>query len=97
MVDVEQKNGLANIIYVKNFVSEDKSESVDRSKNCTGKKTVQAKPDQYKKNTSLKNRPVQNKDESDNHTGTGIENRPQVVQNLDPNNTDINNISIIRV
>ena len=93
LIDVEQKNGLANIIYVKNFVSEDKSESVDRSNNCTGKKTVQAKSDQSKKNTSLKNRPVQNEDESDNHTGTGIENRPEVVQNLDPNNTDINNIS----
>ena len=92
LIDVEQKNGLANIIYVKNFVSEDKSESVDRSNNCTSKKTVQAKSDQSKKNTSLKNRPVQNEDESDNHTGTGIENRPEVVQNLDPNNTDINNI-----
>ena len=92
LIDVEQKNGLANIIYVKNFVSGDKSESVDRSNNCTGKKTVQAKSDQSKKNTSLKNRPVQNEDESDNHTGTGIENRPEVVQNLDPNNTDINNI-----
>lgn len=93
LIDVEQKNGLANIIYVKNFVSGDKSESVDRSNNCTGKKTVQAKSDQSKKNTSLKNRQVQNEDESDNHTGTGIENRPEVVQNLDPNNTDINNIS----
>lgn len=93
LIDVEQKNGLANIIYVKNFVSENKSESVDRSNNCTGKKTVQAIPDQSKKNTSLKSRPVQNKDESDNQTSTGIENRPEVVQNLDPNNTDINNIS----
>ena len=93
LVDVEQKNGLANIIYVKNFVSEDKSESVDRSKNCTGKKTVQAKGDQSKKETSLKTRPVQKEDESDNQTGTGIENGQGAVQNLDPNNTDINNIS----
>lgn len=70
LIDVEQKNGLANIIYVKSFVSEEKSESLDRSNNCTGKKIVQAKSHQSKKETSLKNRPVQNIDESDNQTGT---------------------------
>ena len=91
LIDIEQKNGLANIIYVKNFVSEEKSEAVDRSNNCTGKKTVQAKLDQSKKETSLKNRPVQNMDESDNQTGTGTEIGQGAVQILDPNNTDLNN------
>ena len=93
LIDVEQKNGLANIIYVKNFVSEEKSEAVDRSNKCTGKKTVQAKSDQSKKETSLKNRPVQNVDKSDNQTGTGTEIGQGAVQILDPNNTDFNNNS----
>lgn len=30
LIDVEQKNGLANIIYVKNFVFEEKSTSLKR-------------------------------------------------------------------
>lgn len=93
LIDVEQKNGLANIIYVKNFVSEDKSSSVDRSNNCTGKKTRRAKVDQSKKDTSLEIRPVQNVDESDNQTGTGTEIGREAVQILDPNNTDFNNNS----
>ena len=35
LIDVEQKNGLANIIYVKNFVSGGE-EALDRSENYTG-------------------------------------------------------------
>jgi hypothetical protein len=93
LIDVEQKNGLANIIYVKNFVSEDKSASVDRSNNCTGKKTRRAKEDQSKKDTSLNIRPVQNVDESDIQTGAGRKTVQGVVQKLDPNNTEFNNIS----
>ena len=31
LVDIEQRNGLANIIYVKNFVSGGEEESLDRS------------------------------------------------------------------
>lgn len=93
LIDVEQKNGLANIIYVKNFVSEDKSDVQDRSKNCTGKKIGQAKTDQSKKETSLKNRPVQNMDELNNQTGTSTEIGQEAVQILDPNNTDFNNNS----
>lgn len=93
LLDVEQKNGLANIIYVKNFVSEEKSTSVDRSNNCTSKKTRQGKVDQSKKDTSLEIRPVQNVGESDNKTGTSTKTGQAEVQNLDPNNTDTNNIS----
>lgn len=37
LIDVEQKNGLANIIYVKNFISGGE-EALDRSENCTGQK-----------------------------------------------------------
>lgn len=36
LVDIEQRNGLANIIYVKNFVSGDEGQALDRSENCTG-------------------------------------------------------------
>lgn len=93
LIDVEQKNGLANIIYVKNFVSEGKCEAVDRSNNCTSKKTRQAKSDQSKKNTSLEIRPVQNVDESDSKTSTGTEIGQGEVQKLDPSNTDFNNNS----
>lgn len=93
LIDVEQRNGLANIIYVKNFVSEDTSEAVDRSKNYTGKKTRRGKEDQSEKKTSIETRPVQSVDESNNMTGTGTENGQGVVQNLDPNNNDFNNNS----
>ena len=93
LIDVEQKNGLANIIYVKNFVSESKSEALDRSKNYTSPETVQVAEDQSEINTSTKIRPVQSTDESDIMTGTGTENGQGVVQKLDPNNNDFNNIS----
>lgn len=91
LIDVVQRNGLANIIYVKNFVSEDKSVSVDRSKNCTGKNIVLDEVDQSEMETGIDNRPVQNEDKSDSCTGTGIESRQGVVQKVDPNNIDINN------
>lgn len=93
LIDVEQRNGLANIIYVKNFVSEDTSEAVDRSKNYTGKKTGRGKEDQSEKKTSIETRPVQSVDESKNMTGIGTENGQGVVKNLDPNNNDFNNNS----
>ena len=51
LVDVVQRNGLANIIYVKNFVSEDRSVSVDRSKKYTGKNTIPDDVDQSEMET----------------------------------------------
>lgn len=93
LIDVEQRNGLANIIYVKNFVSEDRSEGLDRSKNYTCKKVGHGRDDQSEKKTGIKARPVQSVDESDKMTGTGIENRQGVVQNLDSSNNDFNNNS----
>ena len=53
LVDVEQRNGLANIIYVKNFVSGGE-EALDRSENCTGKKKEPVKDDQSNNQTSIK-------------------------------------------
>lgn len=91
LVDVVQRNGLANIIYVKNFVSEDRSVSVDRSKKYTGKNTIPDDVDQSEMETGTENRPVQNDDESDSYTGAGTESRLEVVQKVDPNNKDSNN------
>lgn len=92
LLDVVQRNGLANIIYVKNFVSEEKGASVDRSNNCTSKDIVPDTLDQSEKDTGIESRPVQKKDESETHTGTGKESRLEGVQKVDPNNKEINNI-----
>ena len=92
LVDIEQKNGKANIIYVKNFVSEDKATSVDRSNNYTSKNTVPSENDQSIKKTSLNIIPVHMEDQEENQTGTGLENGQPGVQNLDTNNKEFNNI-----
>ncbi len=92
LVDIQQKNGLANIIYVKNFISEEKAVSVDRSNNCTSKKTVQHAKDQSTENTSTEIRPVKNADQEEIQTGTGIESGQLPVQILDTNNIEFNNI-----
>ena len=91
LLDVVQRNGLANIIYVKNFVSEERSASVDQSKKCTGKDTVPDTSDRSEQDTGIESRPVQKEDESEMHTSTGIENRLEVVQKVDPNKKEINN------
>lgn len=91
LLDVVQRNGLANIIYVKNFVSEEKGALVDRSNNCTSKDIVPDTLDQSKKDTGIESRPVQKKDESEIRTGTGKESRLEGVQKVDPNNKEINN------
>ncbi len=92
LVDIQQKNGLANIIYVKNFISEEKVMSVDRSNNCTSKKTVHHTNDQSAKETSTDIRPVKNSDQEEIETSTGIENGQLPVQILDTNNIEFNNI-----
>lgn len=91
LLDVVQRNGLANIIYVKNFVSEEKGVSVDRSNNCTSKDIVPDTLDQSEKDTGIESRPVQKEDESEIHTGTGKESRLEGVQKVDPNKKEINN------
>lgn len=91
LVDIEQRNGLANIIYVKNFVSGGEEESLDRSENCTGKENEPVKNDQSNNQTSIKDEPVYEEDQSDSSTGTGQDSLPGVVQNSDPNNNDFNN------
>lgn len=98
LIDMLQRNGLANIIYVKNFVSEDKAESkgkedsLDRSKNKTSKENIPVVCDREDNDTSLNNIPVQNDDRDDTMTGTGTENGQPVVQILDPNNKELSNI-----
>ena len=89
LIDMIQENGKANIIYVKNFVSEDKK-PLDRSKNQTGKKNVPVEMDRSNIQTGTEFRPVHNEDEDDFQTGMGIENGPEVVNNLDPNNNKSN-------
>ena len=72
-----QRSGLANIIYVKNFVSCDKTEekgeveTLDRSENCTCQKDVPAENNEDKNNTGTDIRPVHSKAQSDSKTGTG--------------------------
>lgn len=70
LVDIEQRNGLANIIYVKNFVSGDEEQALDRSENCTGKENEPVAEHQSNNSTGKENRPVNSKDQSDNSTGT---------------------------
>lgn len=97
LIDMVQRSGLANIIYVKNFVSCDKTEekgeveALDRSENCTGQKDVPAENDEDKNNTGTDIRPVHSKAQSDSKTGTGKENGQPVVQKVDPNNNDFIN------
>ena len=90
LVDVEQRNGLANIIYVKNFVSGGE-EALDRSENCTGKKNEPVQDDQSNNQTGISVEPVYEEDQSDSSTGTGQDSLPGVVQISDPNNNDFNN------
>ena len=89
LVDVEQRNGLANIIYVKNFVSGEE-EVLDRSKNQTGtvSEPVLGESDN---DTGIDNGPVENLDESMDDTGSSKDFVPGVVQIFDPNNNDFNN------
>ena len=91
LVDIEQENGKANIIYVKNFISGDEEE-VDRSNNCTGKNNKPANEHPSKKETGIKSEPVSTKDPSDKNTGTCQESVPGAVRNSDPNNNDFTDI-----
>lgn len=90
LIDMEQKSGVANIIYVKNFISEDKAASLDRSKNCTGQENEPVEIDESENETSLEIRPVQSVSQSEELTGTGTDFVPGVVQILDPNNKEFN-------
>ena len=90
LVDIEQRNGLANIIYVKNFVSGGE-EALDRSKNCTGQENEPVEDDQSENQTGISVEPVYEEDQSDSSTGTGQDSLPGVVQISDPNNNDFNN------
>lgn len=94
LIDMIQQNGKANIIYVKNFVSQDKSEQVDRSKKQTSKKSVPQVEDQSDILTGTESEPVQKEDEVDIHTGTSTESGLPPVKNLDPNNNDFNNTNM---
>lgn len=90
LVDIEQRNGLANIIYVKNFVSGGE-EALDRSKNCTCQENEPVEDDQSENQTGINIEPVYEEDRSDCSTGTCQDSIPGVVQNSDPNNNDFNN------
>ena len=58
LIDVEKNDGRANIIYVKNFISQAKEEVLDRSRKCTGQKNEQVKQDESNIQTGTDNRPV---------------------------------------
>lgn len=71
LIDIVQQSGLANIIYVKNFVSGESSEEInDRSKNLTGKKSKPVKTQGESKSLTGKEvEPVKNIDQLENMTG----------------------------
>ena len=94
LVDIEQRNGLANIIYVKNFVSGDEGQALDRSENCTGKENELVAEHQSNNSTGKENRPVNSKDQSDNSTSTCQDSIQGAVQKVDPNNNNFKNIAI---
>lgn len=79
LIDIYQQNGLANTIYVKNFVSEASSiNNNDQSKNFTSKST----------------KLVKNINQSNDFTSTGKESCPVPVKKIDPNNTKKNNTDL---
>ena len=79
LIDIVQQSGLANIIYVKNFVSGESSEEInDRSKNLTGQNALQVNED----------------DQSDTFTGGGKDFERPVVKKVNPINTNINNTEL---
>ena len=87
LIDMVQKNGCANIIYVKNFIS-------DRSKNQTGEKTETVARDNSCEDTGMESEPVKNTDEPKIHTSTSLESTLPPVQILDPNNTEVINTEL---
>lgn len=93
LIDMIQKSGCANIIYVKNFVSENKvSSSLDRSRKCTSRKNEPRKHgSQSGVETGLESVPVEKEDQSEEMTSTSQNNRQVPVQKLDPSNTKDNN------
>lgn len=94
LIDMIQENGKANIIYVKNFVSEDKK-PVDRSKIKTGRKSVPVEVDESKIQTGIEDRAVHKEDEDEICTGTCPESGQVAVRILDPNNNKSNNTNLI--
>lgn len=97
LIDMIQRNGLANIIYVKNFVSEDKAakgtgDPLNRSENHTGPEDIPLESGEYSIQTGKESEPVQSETREDFPTGTGTEKRQEAVQNLNPNKNDINHI-----
>ena len=95
LIDMLQENGKANIIYVKNFVSEEKK-PLDRSKKQTGKKSVPVEVDESNIQTGSITIPVQFEDEDKICTGTSPESGQDAVKILDPNNNKSNNTNLIK-
>lgn len=104
LIDVVQQNGFANIIYVKNFISEETTvKNNNQSKNLTGKAKQPVKNiDQSTVLTGKENEPVKEFDPSEELTGTGKESCQVPVKDFAPinteyNNTDLNNTNHINL
>lgn len=104
LIDVVQQNGFANIIYVKNFISEETTvKNNNQSKNLTGKAKQPVKNiDQSTVLTGKENEPVKEFDQSEELTGTGKESCQVPVKDFAPinteyNNTDLNNTNHINL
>lgn len=96
LIDIVQQSGLANIIYVKNFVSGESSEEInDRSKNLTGKEVEPVKNiDQLENMTGQNALQVNEVDQSDTFTGGGKDFERPVVKKVNPIKTNINNTEL---
>lgn len=94
LIDMIQENGKANIIYVKNFVSEDKK-PLDRSKNQTGRKSVPVEVDESIIQTGTEDRLVHKRDEDEICTDTCPESGRVAVKISDPNNNKSKNTNLI--
>ena len=104
LIDVVQQNGLANIIYVKNFISEETAvKNNNQSKNLTGKAKQPVKNiDQSTVLIGKENEPVKEFDKSEELTGTGKKSCQVPVKDFAPinteyNNTDLNNTNHINL
>ena len=104
LIDVVQQNGFANIIYVKNFISEETTvKNNNQSKNLTGKAKQPVKNiDQSTVLTGKENEPVKELDKSEELTGTGKKSCQVPVKDFAPinteyNNTDLNNTNHINL
>ena len=98
LIDMIQQPGVANIIYVKNFVSEREQDFCDQSKpesKCKRETGVKSKPvekvHQCKNSTGEKTTPVEKSNQCSFEPGSSGKNTLVPVEKLHPSNIEIDN------